>query len=177
MMIKDNPQFSLPSFIEHSDFPSDASVAGQSVSRSKSPEHSKDKILLDYETGMETILFVEDLESLRQVISDSLGQLGYRVLSAASGEEALALAASCKDEVDLLLTDVVMPQMKGPELAQKLLVSRPRLKVIYVSGYAQGVLAPHGVLEPGTILLQKPFSIKVLAAKLREVLDASRDAD
>ena len=65
----------------------------------------------------------------------------------------------------------MMPQMKGPELAQKLRADRPNIKVIYVSGYAQGVVAPHGALEPGTVLLFKPFSIKILATKVREVLD------
>ena len=170
-MVMDNSQFSSPTFLIHDTFSSPALVLGQSVSDAKSPRNEKDQALADYRTGTEMILFVEDQESLRIVISDSLGQLGYRVLAASSGEEALALAESCKDKIDLLLTDVVMPQMKGPELAQKLLVSRSQMKVIYVSGYAEGVLAPHGVLEPGTILLQKPFSIKILAAKLREVLD------
>lgn len=127
--------------------------------------------LPEYATGTETILLVEDVESLRQVISDSLDHLGYRVLSAASGEEALALVGAYRDEIHLLLTDVVMPQMKGPELAQKVVAERPQTKVIYVSGYPRGVLAPHGVLEPETVLLHKPFSIKILAAKLREVLD------
>ncbi len=116
-------------------------------------------------------MFVEDLESLREVICDSLGRLGYRVLTAAGGEEALALAAGHAEDIHLLLTDVVMPHMKGPELAQKLLATRPRIKVIYVSGYPNDLLAPHGVLDPGIVLLHKPFSIKVLAAQVREVLD------
>jgi CheY-like chemotaxis protein len=134
-------------------------------------DKNKDEPLPGYKPGTETILFVEDLDSLRNVISESLEQLGYRVLSAGSGEEAVSLAAAYRGEIHLLLTDVIMPQMKGPELAQRLLVDRPQMKVIYVSGYAKGVLAPHGVLEPGTILLHKPFSIKILAAKLRQALD------
>lgn len=111
------------------------------------------------------------MESLRIVILDCLEQLGYQVLTAGSGEEALALASDYKDEIHLLLTDVILPQMKGPELAKNLLAARPRIKVIYVSGYAESILSPHGVLEPGTILLHKPFSIKILSAKLREVLE------
>lgn len=124
----------------------------------------------EYKAGSETILFVEDLESLRTVIADSLEQLGYQVLTAASGEDALVLSSRYTGEIHLLLTDVIMPQMKGPELARKLQTDRPKMKVIYVSGYPDGVLAPHGVLAPGTVLINKPFSIKVLSTKLREVL-------
>ena len=90
----------------------------------------------EYKAGSETILFVEDLESLRTVIADSLEQLGYQVLTAASGEDALTLSAHYKGEIHLLLTDVIMPQMKGPELVRRLQADRPNMKVIYVSDYA-----------------------------------------
>lgn len=132
---------------------------------------TEDNLLAGYEQGTETILLVEDQESLRNVLADSLEQLGYSVLSAGSGEEALALSAAYSEEIHLLLADVLMPQMKGPELAQKMLADRPHMKVVYVSGYPERVLSPYGVLEPGTILVQKPFSIKILAAKLRQALD------
>ena len=125
----------------------------------------------EYRTGTETILLVEDLESLRNVVAEALEQLGYRVLSANNGEEAVALSNSYSGEIHLLLADVLMPQMKGPELAKRILAGRPDLKVVYVSGFPERVLAPYGVLEPGIILIQKPFSIKILSAKLRQALD------
>ncbi|HEY6248394.1 MAG TPA: response regulator [Candidatus Angelobacter sp.] len=147
------------------------SSSGRPGRRSRAKADHKSESFPDYKVGSETILFVEDLESLRTLIADSLEQLGYRVLTAGSGEEALSVSAAYKHKIHLLLTDVMMPQMKGPELALKILADRPLIKVIYVSGYAAGIIAPHGVLEPGTVLVYKPFSIKILAAKLREVLD------
>lgn len=145
-------------------------LAGKSRPDSRPEGERKADPFPEYKAGSETILFVEDLESLRTVIADSLEQLGYQVLTAASGEDALMLSSHYKGEIHLLLTDVIMPQMKGPELAKKLQADRPKMKVIYVSGYPDGVLAPHGVLAPGTVLINKPFSIKVLSTKLREVL-------
>ena len=143
---------------------------GKSKSDPDPPRQSSQTFSSEYKHGTETILFVEDLEPLRTVIADSLAELGYHVLPAASGDEALTLSASYGGEIHLLLTDVIMPHMKGPELARKILGARPQLKVIYLSGFADGVLAPHGVLEEGTILVHKPFTIKILSAKIREVL-------
>ena len=145
-------------------------LAGKSRSNPRTQAQKKVDPFPEYKAGSETILLVEDLDSLRTVIADSLEQLGYKVLTANSGEDALTLSARYNGEIHLLLTDVIMPQMKGPELAEKLRAQRPQMKVIYVSGYAEGVLAPHGVLAPGTVLLYKPFSIKMLSIKLREVL-------
>ena len=150
--------------------PIDQLLAGKPRPRSRTQGQKKVDPFPEYKAGSETILFVEDLDSLRTVIADSLEQLGYKVLTANSGEDALTLSARYNGEIHLLLTDVIMPQMKGPELAEKLRAQRPQMKVIYVSGYAEGVLAPHGVLAPGTVLLYKPFSIKMLSLKLREVL-------
>jgi two-component system, cell cycle sensor histidine kinase and response regulator CckA len=130
-----------------------------------------EKLSSNYYHGTETILVVDDEESLRTVIVDLLGQLGYRLLSAGNGEEALKLAEEYSGQIDLLLSDVIMEGLPGPELAEKLLLSRPKLKVIFMSGFADSSLAPHGVLKPGTILVQKPFTIRMLSAKLREVLD------
>jgi DNA-binding NtrC family response regulator len=118
----------------------------------------------------ETILVVDDEESLRIVVVDLLGHLGYCTLSAANGQEALELAEGYKGRIDLLLTDVVMHPLPGPALAEKLMRSRPEMKVIYISGYANPSLAPDGVLKPGTVLVHKPFTMKILSAKLREVL-------
>jgi len=127
---------------------------------------------LDYYRGTETILVVDDEESLRTVVSDLLTQLGYRVLSATSGPEALALAAQHSGKIDLLLTDVVMDPISGPELAETLARTRPGMKVVFISGYATTTLAPDGNLKPGTILVNKPFTMKILSAKLREVLES-----
>jgi CheY-like chemotaxis protein len=126
---------------------------------------------LSYHLGTETILLVDDEESLRTVVVDLLRQLGYQMLSAASGKEALALSEKHPTKIDLLISDVIMDEMPGPELAEVLLKSRPDMKVIFISGYAEGSLAPDGILKPGTILVQKPFTIKILSAKVREVLD------
>jgi DNA-binding NtrC family response regulator len=125
---------------------------------------------LNYHRGTETILLVDDEESLRNVVVDLLGQLGYRVLSAASGHDALKLAKEYPGRIDLLLTDVVMEGLPGPALAEELSPSRPEMKVVFISGYADSSLAPNGVLKPGTVLVHKPFTIRILSAKLREVL-------
>ena len=146
-------------------------VLGKSKPDPDPPRESFQIFSPEYKHGTETILFVEDLEPLRTVIADSLAQLGYHVLPAASGDEALALSAGYGGEIHLLLTDVIMPQMKGPELVRKILEARPQLKVIYLSGFADGVLAPHGVLEEGIVLVHKPFTIKILSARIREVLE------
>ena len=135
---------------------------------------NRESDLLDYHRGTETILLVDDEESLRTVVVDLLSQLGYRMLSAASGQAALQAAQEYSGKIDLLVTDVVMNNLSGPELAEQLMKVRPGIKVIFISGYADGSLAPHGVLKPGTVLVQKPFTIKILSAKVREVL-GSRD--
>jgi CheY-like chemotaxis protein len=129
------------------------------------------KLLLENKPGTETILYVEDESVLRAVIADCLVQLGYQVLAASDGDHALALAAEHKAPIDLLLTDVRMPEMSGPELAAKLLPLRPAMKVIYVSGYPDDIVTTHGSPGPDTVFLAKPFTIKLLAAKLREVLE------
>ena len=135
------------------------------------------ELTLSYCRGTETILVVDDEESLRTVVVDLLGQLGYRLLSAASGQEALKVSAEYPGKIDLLLSDVVMEGLPGPELAEKLLQNRPEMKVIFISGFADGYLSPNGVLRPGTVLVQKPFTIRVLSAKLREVLGTPGETD
>jgi len=130
---------------------------------------------LTYHRGTETILLVDDEDSLRHVVVDLLSQLGYRMLSAAGGPEALALAQAHSGKIDVLVTDVAMDPLAGPALAEKLLHVRPEMKVIYISGYADA-LAPGGVLKPGTVLLNKPFTVKVLSAKVREVLGTPASA-
>ena len=129
---------------------------------------------LTYQRGTETILVVDDEDSLRNVIVDLLAQLGYRMLSARNGSEALHLAQEYAGRIDVLLSDVIMAGLPGPELAQQLILARPEMKVIFMSGFADSSLAPDGVLKPGTVLVQKPFTVRALSAKLREVLDTSR---
>jgi len=124
--------------------------------------------------GTESILLAEDSESLRKLAQSNLESAGFRVLSAHSGEEALEIATGHGSTFDLLLTDVVMPGMNGRVLAEKLSPRQPGMKVLYMSGYTDSFIAGHGVLEPGTNLLHKPFTEEVLIRKVREVLDGGK---
>ena len=121
--------------------------------------------------GTETILLVEDDELLRAVVLDLLRRQGYRVIPARHAAEALLLCDQHPEAIDLLLTDVVMPQMSGPELAKRLLATRPELKVLCMSGYTGDSVVRHGLLEAGVAFLQKPITPAALASKLRQVLD------
>ncbi len=122
--------------------------------------------------GSETVLLVEDDELVRDLANRLLKQQGYRVLDAANGEEALRVAKEHdRETIHLLLADIVMPQMGGKALADRLKILRPNVKVLYTSGYADNAIVHHGVLDPGTHFLQKPFSLKTLSHKVREVLD------
>ena len=121
--------------------------------------------------GSETVLFVEDEEALRRVWSESLREAGYTVLEAADAREALAAAEALDKPVDLLLSDVVMPGMSGPELARRLRERWPALPVLYVSGYGGQDLLRRGIDEADTYLLAKPFRLAELTAKVGEILD------
>jgi two-component system cell cycle sensor histidine kinase/response regulator CckA len=123
--------------------------------------------------GSETILLVEDAEPLRKLACKFLENSGYRVLTAADGEEAIQTAARERQPIHLLLTDVVMPGMNGRVLASQLGPRHPGMGVLYMSGYTDSFIAGHGVLEAGTHLLHKPFSEETLTRKVREVLDGS----
>ncbi len=120
--------------------------------------------------GNETVLLVEDDEPLRTLAREILSIQGYTVLDATSPSEALRLAEAYPDPIDLLLTDVVMPQMNGRQVADHLLAARPGLKVLFMSGYTDAAIVQHGVLEPGTQFLQKPFTPDGLSRKVRETL-------
>lgn len=124
--------------------------------------------------GSESILLVEDAEPLRKLAQTFLEAGGFHVQSAGSGEEALEVAARYGGVFDLLLTDVVMPGMNGRVLAEQLLPRQPGMRVLYMSGYTDSFIAGHGVLEPGTHLLHKPFTDEVLIRKVREVLDGGK---
>jgi len=121
--------------------------------------------------GGETILVVEDEEALREVTRRILARNGYHVLTAYNGPEALKTAEHATDPIHLLLTDVIMPHMLGKELATKIRDLDPGIRVLYMSGYAQPVLASQGTLDPGVILVEKPFSEPALLDRVRTVLD------
>jgi two-component system cell cycle sensor histidine kinase/response regulator CckA len=122
--------------------------------------------------GTETILLVEDEEALRKLARTSLQSRGYSVLEAPDAEAAAKLANKHSGAIDLLLTDVVMPGASGRELADRLVKMRPGLKVLYMSGYTGDLVAQHGVLDPGILLLEKPFTLHSLLTKVREALQA-----
>ena len=122
------------------------------------------------EEGHETILLVEDEKSIRNMATIMLKKLGYSVLAVESPGNALQLVQEHEGQIDLLLTDVVMPEMNGRDLAEKLLVLRPGLRLLFMSGYTADVIAHHGVLDAHINFIQKPFSRHELAAKLRDVL-------
>ena len=124
--------------------------------------------------GMETILVAEDQPDLRWMICQFLQELGYSVLEAKDGGDAVALAEQYKGKIDVLLTDIVMPHIRGSEVARQLSASRPNIKVIFMSGYTEGeFVAVSGENRgPGTTLLQKPFELDSLAVTIREVLEA-----
>jgi two-component system cell cycle sensor histidine kinase/response regulator CckA len=122
-------------------------------------------------SGSETVLIVEDDNSLRKLAQKSLQSHGYRVLVAENGEDALRINKEYDGTIDLMVTDVVMPKMGGRETAKRLQQLHPQMKVIYMSGYTDDSIVHHGVLAPGLNFLEKPFSPEGLARKMREVLD------
>ncbi|HKO04931.1 MAG TPA: PAS domain S-box protein [Candidatus Acidoferrales bacterium] len=124
--------------------------------------------------GTETILLVEDAESLRNVVRESLESHGYAVLAAANADEALRVAASYQGPLHLLLTDVIMPGRHGRALAEALAPLHPETRVLYMSGYTDDAIVHHGVLESGTAFLQKPFTLNALGSKVRAVLSSTR---
>ena len=125
----------------------------------------------DLPGGTETVLLVEDEDTVRSLGVRILKDLGYRILQARNGDEALALATGYGERIDLLLTDVVMPGMSGKELATRLAPHRPETKVLFTSGYTDDAIVNHGVLDEGVSFIGKPYTPVALARKVREVLD------
>jgi len=124
----------------------------------------------DY-TGIETVLVVEDEMDVRELVNETLRDLGYNVISASNGIEAIEMARSYNKRIDLLFTDVVMPKMDGRELAIQLSSFLLELKVLYMSGYTDNTIVHRGILDPGTNFIQKPITTNSLAEKVRGVLD------
>jgi len=123
--------------------------------------------------GTETVLVVEDVEAVRAVTRRMLERYGYRVLEAADGEAAIRLAANSAEHIHLLLTDVVMPNVSGRDLAEVFVKKYPSSKVLFMSGYTDDAIVRHGILQEGIAYLQKPFTPDSLASKVRTVLDAT----
>jgi CheY-like chemotaxis protein len=121
--------------------------------------------------GSETILVVEDEPALRELTCVLLGDAGYTVLESSGVDDAIETAKDLQRRIDLLLTDIVMPRLDGRELANQLVSLRPNLKVLYMSGYTDDVIAHRGNLTQGTVLVQKPFTKSTLLRKVRETLD------
>lgn len=121
--------------------------------------------------GTETVMIVDDDRSIRVLAGDILRPLGYRILTAASGEEALKMCASAGNGIDVVLTDVIMPNIHGRDLARRLEEAHPGIRVIFMSGYTDDMIAHHGVLGANVNFIQKPFTPTSLTRKLRSVLD------
>ncbi|HXQ24211.1 MAG TPA: response regulator, partial [Candidatus Acidoferrales bacterium] len=122
--------------------------------------------------GSETILLVEDEAAVRELVRRVLSEQGYQVLPAADGKEALPLADRHDGPIHLLLTDVVMPEMSGSQLAERLKAVHPETRVLYMSGYTENAIVHNGVLQAGLAFILKPCPADVLVRKVREILDA-----
>jgi CheY-like chemotaxis protein len=124
--------------------------------------------------GDETILLVEDEVTVREVASRILSGAGYRVLAADSPADAVRLCREHPGTIDLLVSDVVMPEVSGPKLAEQLIVARPSMRVLFMSGYTDDAVIGHGVLSSGSSFVQKPLTPEALTLKVREVLTRAR---
>jgi CheY-like chemotaxis protein len=123
-------------------------------------------------TGTETLLLVEDEAAVRASTTEFLTMSGYHVLVAKNGEEALAMARDYLHEIHLLITDVIMPQIGGARLAEQMAIERPDTKVLFVSGYAENTLLRQGIFDVANRFLQKPFTLRSMASKVREILSS-----
>jgi DNA-binding NtrC family response regulator len=126
--------------------------------------------------GTETLMVAEDEEGVREAMCGYLRSLGYTVLAASSGQQALSVASQHEGHIDLLITDAVMPKMNGRELSQMLTSLRPGLKTIHISGYTDDSVLRHGIQDMHATFLQKPFSLGTLANKVRDTLRRTETA-
>ncbi|PYV38968.1 MAG: hybrid sensor histidine kinase/response regulator, partial [Acidobacteria bacterium] len=122
--------------------------------------------------GAEVILLVEDQELLRHLVGELLRSWGYTVLEASNGNEALSISKGQKGPIGLMVTDVEMPEMSGPELARHLSPLRPEMKVLFMSGYTMETFGQDGMSQAGTEFLQKPFTATALLSRLKDLLGA-----
>jgi DNA-binding NtrC family response regulator len=127
--------------------------------------------------GTETILLVEDDHQVRDVGRRSLERAGYLVLATGDAEAAIAAADRHPGHIHLLVTDVLLPRVSGRELAARLAIHRPAIKVLFVSGTSDGAIARHRMLEPGTEFLEKPFPLVALLRKVRQILGVDHSAE
>jgi DNA-binding NtrC family response regulator len=121
--------------------------------------------------GNETILVVEDNHEVRKVTGRILRMEGYRVLEASNSNTAFSTCNEREGHISLMITDVVMPEINGPELTKRLMLLYPEMKVLYMSGYAKNFISHQGILGKGEDYIQKPFTVNELATRVREVLD------
>jgi two-component system, cell cycle sensor histidine kinase and response regulator CckA len=133
-----------------------------------SDEHSQIK------GGTETLLLVEDEAIVRTPLKRALERLGYTVLPASNGIDALAIARTSEMKIDMLVSDVVMPEMGGRELADNLRAMNPTLPLLFMSGHSDEAVASHGSLASGAVFMAKPFAIQTMVQRIREVLDAAK---
>jgi DNA-binding response OmpR family regulator len=125
--------------------------------------------------GDETILLVEDELSILEMTTTILQHLGYTVLPVSTPGEAIRMVKEFTGVINLVINDVMLPEMNGRELAQRLLTIQPKMKILFMSGYAVNILGSQGMLNDGSNFIQKPFSLKKLAVKVRTVLDSDEE--
>ncbi len=137
-------------------------------------EQEQGEALLEMPRGSEMILVVEDEDAVRKLIASILRKQGYTVVEARSGAEALAQHELLARPLDLMISDVVMPEMSGPQLAGQMLSVYPQLRVLYISGYTFNAVVQQDLVEPNVFFLQKPFTPEALTQKVREVIATDR---
>ena len=141
---------------------------GEGVGAKSEGRHGGEQLV----KGSETVLLVEDNEMVRKLVTEVLTDQGYTVLKAADGIAALSLASSATGKIDMLLTDVIMPNLNGKELSEKIRLTNPGVKTLFISGYSGDIISRHGVLVEDVNYLQKPFSVNALLQKVRAILDS-----
>ncbi|MEJ2056020.1 MAG: response regulator [Calditrichaceae bacterium] len=124
-----------------------------------------------YEGNGETVLLVEDDPMILQMSKHFIESLGYNSILANSPEEAMRISKQYPDKIDILISDVIMPDMNGRELAENIQTERPEIKCLFMSGYTANVIAHRGIIDEGVDFIQKPFSLNSFGKKIREVLD------